>query len=109
MFRLVAATANLRTAVTRLPYGDQGLFVRRSVFHRLGGFPDFPLMEDVAFGRKLKRAGRVVILPVPVQTSARRWEREGAVYATLRNWTLLSLYLLGVSPVRLARWYAHVR
>ncbi len=107
--RLIAAAANLRTVLTRLPYGDQGLFVRRAVFEQVGGFPDLPLMEDVALGRRLKQAGRVVILPVAVTTSARRWEREGLFYATLRNWALLSLYLMGVSPVRLARWYGHIR
>lgn len=107
--RLIAAAANLRTALTGLPYGDQGLFVRRAVFERIGGFPDLPLMEDVAFGRRLQQAGRVVILPMAATTSARRWEREGLVYTTFRNWALFSLYLLGVSPVRLARWYGMIR
>ncbi|MDH4229036.1 MAG: TIGR04283 family arsenosugar biosynthesis glycosyltransferase [Nitrospirota bacterium] len=103
--RMVARGANLRTRLTGVFYGDQGLFVRREVFVRLGGFPPYPIMEDVAFGRRLKRAGQVVLLPVAVTTSARRWEREGLVYTTLRNWLLVSLFLLGVSPTVLVRGY----
>ena len=109
VLRLIAGVANLRSRITRIPYGDQGLFVRRTVFERLGGFPDIPLMEDVELCRRLKREGRLAFLPEAILTSDRRWEREGVLYATLRNWTLVSLYLLGVSPTRLVRWYPHVR
>jgi len=107
--RLIARAANLRTRLTGVPYGDQALFVRRTAFAAAGGFPDVPIMEDVALGRLLKGLGRVVLVPARVCTSARRWEREGVVRTTLRNTALISLYLLGVPPVRLARWYRHVR
>jgi len=106
---LVAASATLRTRLTGVFYGDQALFVRREVFVRMGGFDPFPLMEDVAFGRRLKREGRVVLLPVAAVTSARRWERENPLFTTVRNWLLVSLFLLGVPPRRLARWYRTVR
>jgi rSAM/selenodomain-associated transferase 2 len=107
--RLIAAAANIRTRLTRIPYGDQGIFVRRSVFEKLGGFPIQPLMEDVEFARRLKRVGRVVLLPEPAVTSSRRWDKEGMGYTTLRNQVLLMLYFIGVSPDRLARWYRSVR
>jgi len=105
----IARAANLRTRLTRVPYGDQASFVRRAAFDAAGGFPDVPIMEDVELGRRLKRLGRIVVVPARVRTSARRWEREGVVRTTLRNAALVTLYLLGVHPRRLARWYGHVR
>jgi rSAM/selenodomain-associated transferase 2 len=102
---MIARAANLRTRITGAPYGDQALFVRRGAFEAAGGFPDVPIMEDVALGRALKRVGRVVLVPARVRTSARRWERDGVARTTLRNAVLISLYLLGVAPARLARWY----
>ncbi|MBI3812364.1 MAG: TIGR04283 family arsenosugar biosynthesis glycosyltransferase [Nitrospirae bacterium] len=107
--RMVARIANLRTRVTGVPYGDQGIFVRRSVFERLGGYPEWPLLEDLEFGRRLKAAGKVVFLSQSVTVSSRRWDREGVGYATLRNQIFVLLYFLGVSPMRLARWYRPVR
>jgi rSAM/selenodomain-associated transferase 2 len=105
----IARAANLRTRLTGVAYGDQAVFVRRTAFVAAGGFPEVPIMEDVALGRALKRLGRVVLLPARVRTSARRWEREGVLRTTLRNAALISLYLLGVPPARLARWYRDVR
>jgi rSAM/selenodomain-associated transferase 2 len=95
----------LRVALLGLPYGDQGLFVRRSVFERMGGFRPIPLMEDVEFVGRLKREGRTVHLKVKVVTSARRWEQEGWWRRTRRNLGLLALYYVGISPERLARRY----
>jgi rSAM/selenodomain-associated transferase 2 len=106
---LIAAAANWRTRLTRIPYGDQGIFVRRSVFEQVGGYPEQPLMEDLEFSRRLKRAGRVVILSETVRTSSRRWDREGILWTTLRNQILVLLYWMGVPPARLARWYRPVR
>jgi rSAM/selenodomain-associated transferase 2 len=99
--RLVA----LRVAVCRLPYGDQGFFVRREVFTQLGGFGPLPLMEDVAFARRLIRGGSILEPRLALETSARRWQRDGWVRRSLRNVSILALYGLGVSPARLARWY----
>jgi rSAM/selenodomain-associated transferase 2 len=107
--RLVAWAANRRTRITGVPYGDQGIFVRRSVFESLGGFPEWPLLEDLEFSRRIKAAGTVVILPQPITVSARRWDKEGIGYSTLRNQIFVLLYFLGVSPSRLARWYCPIR
>jgi hypothetical protein len=89
----------------RLPYGDQGLFTTRAVFDALGGYREMPLMEDVDFVRRLTKQGPVIELPLKLRTSARRWERDGWFRRSLRNAALVTLYFLGVSPRRLARWY----
>lgn len=107
--RLVSRMMNLRSRWTGIATGDQAIFVRRVVFDRLGGFPALPLMEDVEFSRRLKRAGRVAALPQQVVTSFRRWEACGPVRTILLMWLLRFLYWAGVSPVSLARFYAQVR
>jgi rSAM/selenodomain-associated transferase 2 len=104
--RLIERLVALRIAVLGLAYGDQGLFVRRSTFTKLGGYREWPLMEDVDFVRRLTRAGRVIQIPLPLVTSARRWARDGWFRCSARNLVLLALYFAGVSPVRLARWYS---
>jgi len=105
-FRVIAWAASKRSRWTRIPYGDQALFIRRSVFEETGGYPEIPIMEDVALMRRLKREKRRIgFISEPVLTSARRWEKEGIVFGTLRNWALISLYTLGVSPTRLACFY----
>ena len=107
--RIIAATANLRSRLTKLPYGDQGIFVKRSVFEKIGGFKDIPIMEDVDLMRRLKKSGKVIILDDKVKTLARRWEKEGVVYTTIRNWLLLTLFYMGVTPERLYKLYKAVR
>ena len=104
-FRVVETVVRLRLRLFALPYGDQGLFVRREVYARIGGVPHLPLMEDVAFVARLRRAGRLAFPPVRAFTSARRWDRYGIVGTTLRNWSLLALYAAGQSPEGLARRY----
>jgi len=105
-YRLIESAASLRSRLTRIPYGDQAIFLRRPVFEALGGYAPIPLMEDVELMRRLKQRGlKVAFLPTRVRTSARRWQRLGPVRATLRNWRLMALYLLGVAPERLAGWY----
>jgi rSAM/selenodomain-associated transferase 2 len=86
-------------------YGDQSIFVRREVFQKLGGFAPIPLMEDVEFSPRLRRAGKVVLLDPPLRSSARHHEREGAWKRTIQNAALLLLYKAGVPPRRLHRWY----
>ena len=93
----------------RWAYGDQGIFVRRALFERLGGFPDVLLMEDLFLMKRLKRQGRFVLLENRIHISARRWKRQGVVYQTLRNWMFTALVQCGVSPNRLAKYYPHVR
>jgi rSAM/selenodomain-associated transferase 2 len=86
-------------------YGDQSIFVRRAVFQKLGGFAPIPLMEDVEFSPRLRRAGKVVLLDPPLRSSARHHERQGAWKRTIQNGALLLLYKAGVPPRRLHRWY----
>ena len=106
VFRLIEAAVYLRTRLTHIPYGDQAIFLRRDIFHQIGGYKEIPLMEDVELMRRIKRAGgKIIIIPSKVQTSARRWEKEGIIWCTLRNWTVTALYLMGISPERLARYY----
>jgi uncharacterized protein len=86
-------------------FGDQSIFVRASVFERLGGFADIPLMEDIEFSRRLRRLHRIVLLDPPLRSSPRRFRRLGNVRTTLLNFTLVCLFYLGVDPVTLHRWY----
>lgn len=106
VFRLIEMAASLRSRVTRIPYGDQAIFVRKEYFHASGGFREIPLMEDVEFMRRIKKAGdKIYIVPKKVKTSSRRWEKEGIFCCTLRNWLLITLYSAGVSPEKLAAFY----
>lgn len=107
--RLVAFGSNLRARRFGLPYGDQAIFVRRADFEAVGGYPEIPIMEDVELVRKLRRRGRLVCLRETVTTQARHWESLGPLRTTLVNWTTISLFLLGVSPTRLAPYYHRLR
>jgi rSAM/selenodomain-associated transferase 2 len=109
VYRLIGDLISLRSRITRTATGDQAIFVRRSVFESLGGFPDFDLCEDLDFSRRLKRAGRVACLRSRVTTSARRWRRAGLARTVLRMWAIRGLYLLGVPPSRLKQIYADTR
>lgn len=110
ILRTIARVASIRSRLTRLPYGDQAIFIRRSAFLELGGYPEIPIMEDVALMRSVRRRGwRIRILPDRVLTSARRWEREGVWRCTLRNWTILLAYFAGISPWTLLAWYSPER
>lgn len=105
-YRLIETMANLRSSITRLPYGDQAQFFLKGFFDKLGGYADIPIMEDVEIMQRVKgKKERCRIFPEKVFTSARRWEKEGLVFCTLRNWMLISLYSMGMSPSRLARYY----
>ena len=106
---LIAFMANLRSRFLRLPYGDQALFVRRSAYFQAGGFQDWPVMEDVDLVRRLNRAGAFKLARGYVRTSARRWHVEKLVLTTLRNWSLMIRYFLGVSPYILAQHYPDAR
>ena len=109
LYRLVSRMMNWRSRLTGIATGDQAIFVRRNVFEAIGGFPDIPIMEDVAFSKRLKQMGRVAALRSCVVTSARRWERHGPVRTVLLMWGLRLLFFLGVSPERLHRLYSDVR
>jgi len=106
----IAAAANRRSNFTRVPYGDQAIFVRRDIFHGLGGFRPLPIMEDLDFMTRLRRAGHAIrILAMPVCTSGRRQLREGLVRCTLRNLLLRQLFHCGVPAGFLAGFYRRHR
>ncbi len=102
--RFIELGQALRQALYGLPYGDQGLLVRRALFESVGGFPELPLLEDVALLRLLRRRARVCTLPAAIHTSGRRYRRDGVLRTWLRHTGIIMLYLAGVSPGRLARW-----
>jgi uncharacterized protein len=103
---VIAKVASWRSRFTRIPYGDQAIFLSRDIFEQVQGYPDVPIMEDVALMQRLKRHGYAIeILSSPVTVSPRRWEQEGILRCTLRNWSLITMYSLGVHPKALAHWY----
>ena len=106
---IAAAGSNLRARALRMPYGDQGLFVRRSVFEELGGFPDVPFLEDVALIRMVRRRGRLAPIPVPLSTGDRHWNELGVLGTTLLDWTMVGLYFAGVPPATLVSHYSRWR
>lgn len=108
-YRLVDVCATARVRLTGLIYGDQGLFLERRRFENLGGFPPLRLMEDVFLSKTLRRQGRIVVAPRRIFVSPRRWQKQGVVRQTLRNWTLTALAAAGVPPDRLAAFYPVVR
>lgn len=105
-FRLTEAYVRLRTRLTKVPFGDQAIFIRKDFFNTIGRYRLIPLMEDVDLMRRVKGCSRrIAIVPRKVSTSARRWEKEGILFCTIRNFALQLLFLFGVRPERLARWY----
>jgi rSAM/selenodomain-associated transferase 2 len=109
LYRWIDFFATARVRLTGLVYGDQGLFLRRNLFERLGGFPPLGLMEDIFFSRRLRRHGQLIVARPRIFVSPRRWQRVGVVRQTARNWTLLVLALMGVHPDRLAAAYPAAR
>ncbi len=106
ILRLVAAMMNLRSRLTGIATGDQGIFVVRALFDAAGGYAAIPLMEDVQLSRTLKRAGgRPACLSARIETSGRRWESQGPWRTIFMMWRLRLAYALGADPARLARHY----
>ncbi len=103
--RLVEMMVNLRSRLFSLPYGDQAIFLKASVFQELGGFSPLPIMEDFEFVQRLKRQGKITIIPAYVLTSSRRWQQLGVLRTTLINQAIIIGYFLGVPPQQLLRWY----
>lgn len=103
--RWVEWGTNLRARFLQLPYGDQGFFLRASDFFQIGGFQNWPIMEDFELCRRLKTRGRIAITNSPAPTSGRRWKRLGAIRNTMVNQVCLAMYFCGVSPERIARFY----
>lgn len=106
ILKYIAARANMRSRINRIPYGDQAIFIRKSYFDKMGKFKEIPLMEDVDLMRRIKKRGdKIYIFRDPVKTSPRRWEEDGVIYTTIRNQVILILYFLGVAPEKLAKYY----
>ena len=103
--RIIERMANLRSRLLQLPYGDQALFLRKVLFEEIGGFPELPIMEDFILIRRLKRKGKIVIVPAAVVTSPRRWTHLGIFKTWLINQLIIIAYYLGFSPERLTRLY----
>ena len=105
-FRMVELGNYFRAKRQRLVYGDQGLFIRRSVFDSLGGFPEIPLMEDFVFSQKLFQGNcKPIILPGPLHVDARGWEKVGVLRQTCQNWKTAIAFRLGASPESLYKRY----
>lgn len=103
--KLISLVANWRARWLQLPYGDQGLFLSAALFQALGGFPDLPIMEDLALVRRLRRCGRILTLPQAVRTSGRRWQQVGVLRTTLLNQLMLLGFALQIDFFTLARLY----
>jgi rSAM/selenodomain-associated transferase 2/rSAM/selenodomain-associated transferase 1 len=103
--RIIEHVANWRSRLLRLPYGDQALFMKKSLFEKIGGFPDLPIMEDFILVRRLKRKGKIVIVPAAVVTSPRRWLHFGILKTWLINQMIVIAYYLGATPQQLTRFY----
>jgi rSAM/selenodomain-associated transferase 2 len=109
-FRIIEFGANLRSRFTSIPYGDQGIFMKKEIFMRLGGFADIALMEDIELSRRLKKLGKIIFIRTQIKASPRRWLKEGALYTTLRDWCIaISYSFLKTSPSRLRNYYRDVR
>lgn len=107
LLRVIAALMNLRSRLTGIATGDQGVFVTRSLFEAAGRFPEIALMEDIALSKRLKRFGAPLNLPHRITVSGRRWEQHGVLRTVLLMWRLRLAYWLGADPDRLALRYAH--
>jgi rSAM/selenodomain-associated transferase 2 len=109
LLRLVARAMNLRSRLTGIATGDQGLFVTRATFGQAGGFPPLALMEDIALSAALRRLARPACLRVRLGASSRRWEEGGVLRTIVLMWRLRLAYALGADPARLARRYDRAR
>jgi rSAM/selenodomain-associated transferase 2 len=109
LLRVIEHFMNMRSRLTGIATGDQGIFVRRELFAASGGFPEIELMEDIAFSRRLKRFGDPLCLRERIVTSSRRWETGGVLRTMLLMWCLRLAYFLGAKPAVLARLYEHAR
>jgi rSAM/selenodomain-associated transferase 2 len=108
LFPVIAAMMNLRSRLTGIATGDQAMFVERSAFAAIGGFPDIALMEDIELSRRLKRLGRPSCLKPRVKTSGRRWEKHGVMRTVLTMWRLRLAFFFGAAPAKLATSYGYV-
>jgi len=105
IFRVIETAVNLRSRLTRIAGGDQGLFFSRAFFARLGSFPGIPLMEDIAICKAARHLAEPAIIDSAISSSSRRWQQHGVIRTILLMWSLRLAYWVGVDPVRLHRFY----
>lgn len=105
LLRVIEKGVNLRSKFLQMPYGDQGIFLKKETFEAIGGFPPLPLMEDFQLVLNLKKQGKIRLAKAPVITSARRWEKLGVIKTTLINQKIILGYFLGIPPEKLKQWY----
>jgi uncharacterized protein len=103
--KIIERLANWRARVWQRPYGDQGLFLTKERFQAIGGVLEIPIMEDIELIRRLRRQGPIMIAPLPVTSSSRRWQETGVLKTTLRNQITLLGFAIGISPGILSGWY----
>ena len=105
IFRIIEKMINIRSCLSGVATGDQGIFVNRKIFDSVGGYSEFPLMEDVALSKKLKTISQPACIKETLTTSSRRWEKSGIIKTILLMWYLRFLYWIGVTPDKLAKLY----
>lgn len=106
LLKIIEKTASTRSKITKIPYGDQGIFIKKEIFNEINGYSEIPLMEDIDLMQKLKKNGyKIKILEKKILTSPRRWEKQGIIYCSARNIIISTLYYLGVKPERLIKFY----
>ena len=109
LYRLIEIAGDFRGRYLKVFYGDGGIFLARTNFQKIGGFPDVPILEEMEFSKGLRRLGKTTLLTPYIHISARRWEARGIVRTILNNWLITLLYFLGISPEKLASLYSHIR
>ncbi|MDD5258373.1 MAG: TIGR04283 family arsenosugar biosynthesis glycosyltransferase [bacterium] len=109
IYRLIEWQGNIRARLTRVYYGDQGIFVRKNTFSSIGGFPLVPIMEDVLFTKKLRKYGKTIMLPEKVMVSARRWEKNGIFKTVLLYNLIIVLSWLRVPLKKIKLFYDDLR
>ncbi len=103
--KAIARLANLRSRFLQRPYGDQGLFLKADTFYQVGGYRNWPLMEDFEIAERLRKLGPIALADQAMTVSARRWQKRGVMRTTCLNQAIVLAWRMGISPQRLAMWY----
>lgn len=109
LYRAIETAGNIRGKYLKVFYGDSGIFVSRTDFKRIGGFPEIPILEEMEFSKALRRLGKTTLVTPHIHISARRWEKKGILRTTVNNWLITLLYFFKFSPAQLAKLYRHIR
>lgn len=109
VFRLLEILIKMRSHLLCLPYGDQGIFLKKKTFEEIGGFADLAIMEDFELVKRLNKQGKIYIASEAVTTSARRWQKLGIIKTTAINQLVIIGYYLGIKSDKLAHFYRHLK